>query len=265
METGLKGKKVLVTGSTMGIGKGIAEGFIKEGTRVIINGRTSPKVQDTVAEFRAKYPGADISGIAADLTKLEEANRLYDEATKTGPLDVLVNNVGIFPVVPFEEITDEQWFHVFDVNIMSCVRLCRRALPDMLKANSGHIILISSEAAYRPNKDLIHYCMTKAAQINLARGMAELTRGTKVTVNSVLPVTTWTEGIEEYLTSLAKRDGISLEQAKINYFKTGNDSPSLLQRFLTVEEIASATIFAASNPAVNGGAILADSGVLRTI
>jgi NAD(P)-dependent dehydrogenase (short-subunit alcohol dehydrogenase family) len=265
MDTGLKGKKVLVTGSTSGLGYGIADAFIQEGSRVIINSGTEKNVTAAVKRLKEKYKNADITGITADLTKLAYVNRLYDEATRDGKLDVLVNNVGIFPVVPFAEITDEQWFHIFDVNVMSNVRLCRRALPDMLKANSGKIILISSEAGFRPNKDLIHYCMTKAAQLNLARGMAELTRGTKVTVNSVLPVTTWTEGIEKYLMSIAKRDSVSLEQAKINYFKSGNDSPSLLQRFLTVEEVAKTALFAAYNDGINGSSIAIDAGVTRVI
>lgn len=265
MDTGLKGKKVLVTGSTSGLGYGIAEAFIQEGSKVIINSGTEKNVKAAVKRLQEKYKNADVTGITADLTKLADVNRLYDEATRDGKLDVLVNNVGIFPVVPFAEITDEQWFHIYDVNVMSNVRLCRKALPDMLKANSGKIILISSEAGFRPNKDLIHYCVTKAAQLNLARGMAELTRGTKVTVNSVLPVTTWTEGIEKYLTSIAKRDGVTLEQAKINYFKSGNDSPSLLQRFLTVEEVAKTVIFAAYNDGINGSSIAIDAGVTRVI
>ncbi len=265
METGLKGKKVLVTGSTSGLGFGIADMFLGEGARVIVNSDKEKNVSAAVARLKAKYPKADVKGITADLTKLADANRLYDEATKDGRIDIMVNNVGIFPVVPFEQITDDQWFHIFDVNIMTSVRLCRRALPDMLKANSGKIILISSEAGFRPNKDLIHYCMTKAAQLNLARGMAELTRGTRVTVNSVLPVTTWTEGIEKYLTSIAERDHVSLEQAKINYFKSGNDAPSLLQRFLTVEEVAKAVLFAAFDDGVNGASIAIDAGVTRVI
>jgi NAD(P)-dependent dehydrogenase (short-subunit alcohol dehydrogenase family) len=265
MDTKVKGKKVLVTGSTSGLGYGIADLFAAEGARVIVNSDTAKNVAAAVKKLQEKHRGADVTGLTADLTKLADANRLYDEATKDGKLDILVCNVGIFPVVPFEQITDEQWFHIFDVNIMSNVRLCRRALPDMLKANAGKIVLISSEAAYRPNKDLIHYCMTKAGQLNLARGMAELTRGTKVTVNSVLPVTTWTEGIEKYLTSIAERDHVSLEQAKINYFKSGNDAPSLLQRFLSVEEIAQGVLFAAYNDGVNGSAISVDAGVTRVI
>ncbi len=265
MDTQMKGKKVLVTGATQGIGKGIAEAFIKEGAKVIINSKTPAKVEATAAELREKYSGAQVTGIAADLGKAEEADRLYDAAISDGPLDVLINNVGIFAVIPFEQITEEQWFEIFNVNIMSGVRLCRRALPNMLKRDAGSIVFIASEAAFRPNKDLIHYCATKGAQINLARGLAELTRGTRVTVNSVSPVTTWTEGVEGYLMSLAKRDGISLEEAKVNYFRQGNDSPSLLQRFLTVEEIAGAVVFAASNAAMNGVNILADAGVLRTI
>lgn len=265
MDTGLKGKKVLVTGSTAGLGKGIAEAFAKEGSKVIINSRSKDKVNSVVIELQEKYKDAVITGIAADLCKAEDANLLYEEATKDGKLDILVNNVGVSPFVPFQDITDEQWFDIFNSNVMSMVRLCRRALPDMLKANSGKIINISSEAGYRPNGDLVHYSTTKSAILGLSRAMAELTKGTRVTVNSVLPVTTWTPGVEKYLQSLADRDGVTLEAAKINYFKTGNDSPSLLQRFLTVEEVANTVLFAAYNDGVNGNSILIDAGVIRHI
>ncbi|UKS24503.1 SDR family oxidoreductase [Paenibacillus sp. HWE-109] len=265
MDTGLKGKKVLVTGSTTGIGKGIVEAFAQEGADVILNGSVEERVNKAVIDLQAKYKDVKISGIAANLAIPEEADRLYDEASEDGQLDLLVNNLGIFPVKPFAEITDDDWYHIWNVNVMSTVRLCRRALPDMLRANSGKIININSEAGFRPNGDLVHYSTTKSALLGLSRAMAELTKGSKVTVNSVLPVTTWTPGIETYLQGYAERGGISLEQAKINYFKEGNDSTSLLQRFLTVEEVAKTVIFAACNDGVNGNSILIDAGVIRHI
>lgn len=265
MDLGLKDKKVLVTGSTSGVGKGIAEAFIQEGARVIITSYLEKEVTDTVKAFKEKYKDALIEGVVGDLSKLEEANKLYDEVTKDGSLDILVNNLGIYPVKAFEDITDEEWYNIFNFNVMTMVRLCRKTLPDMLKANSGKIINISSEAGLRPNKDLVHYSTTKAAILGLTRGMAETTKGSKVTVNSVLPVTTWTEGIAKYFEELAKKNGNSIEQEKINYFQNGNDKDSLLQRFVTVEEVAKTVLFAAANDGVNGNSILIDAGVIKHI
>ena len=211
MDTGLSGKKVLVTGSTAGLGFGIAEAFAQEGSRVIINSGTEKNVKAVVLGLQAKYTNAQISGITADLTKLGDVNRLYDQATRDGKLDILVNNVGICPVVPFAEITDEQWFHIFDVNVMSSVRLCRRALPDMLKANSGKIILISSEAGLRPNKEIIHYCMTKAALLNLARGMSMVLdwhRPVKIFIETKHPVR-YGSLVESKVLALLHRFGIA--------------------------------------------------------
>jgi len=265
MDTGLRGKKVMITGSTSGIGRGIAEAFAREGARVVVNGSSAERVERAVAELKAQFPEAAVSGVAADLSLAKEAERLYGEAVRDGPLDILVNNVGIYPVKRFEEITDDDWFEIWNMNVMSTVRLCRRALPDMLRANSGKIININSEAGLRPNGDLVHYSATKSALLGFSRAIAELTKGSRVTVNSVLPVTTWTPGIENYLRSLAERKGIDLEQAKIDYFRSGNDSTSLLQRFLTVEEVAKTVIFAACNDGVNGNSILIDAGVIRHI
>ncbi|MBP2034030.1 NAD(P)-dependent dehydrogenase (short-subunit alcohol dehydrogenase family) [Clostridium algifaecis] len=265
MDMGLLNKKVLITGSTSGVGKGIAEAFIKEGARVVVTSYLEKEVIDTVKEFKDKYTEALVEGVVGDLSKLEDANKLYDEVTKDGPIDILVNNLGIYPVKPFEQITDEEWYHIFNINVMSIVRLCRRALPDMLKINSGKIINISSEAGLRPNGDLIHYSTTKSAILGLSRGLAETTKGSKVTVNSVLPVTTWTEGIAKYFEELAKKNGNSVEQEKINYFQNGNDRDSLLQRFLTTEEVAKTVLFAATNDGINGNSILIDAGVIKHI
>lgn len=265
METGLKGKKVLITGSTLGIGNAIAHAFLDEGAQVIINGRTEESVDKVVKEIKASHPNREVRGIAADLGSLEGANALYDEATKDGKLDILVNNVGIYGVVPFLEISDEEWFNIFNINVMSIVRLARRALPDMLEADSGKIINIGSEAGIRVNSDMTHYSTTKSACLGLTKSLAEMTKGTRVTVNSILPTATLTPGVKDYLETIAERDGITLEQAKINYFTKGTDSGSLLQRFLTVEEVAMTVIFAAANNGINGNNILIDAGVIKHI
>jgi len=263
LETGLKGKKVLITGSTLGIGHAIALAFLDEGAKVIINGRNKEQVDIVVKEMQQSHPGSEVSGIAADLSSLEGANGLYDEATKDGKLDVLVNNVGIYGVVPFVEISDEEWFNIYNVNVMSIVRLSRRALPDMLEANTGKIINIGSEAGIRVNSDMAHYSTSKAACLALTKSLAEMTKGTRVTVNSILPTATMTPGVKDYLETIAARDGITLEQAKINYFANGTDAGSLLQRFLTVEEVAMTVIFAAANNGINGNNILIDAGVIK--
>ncbi len=265
LETGLKGKNVLVTGSTLGIGNAIAQAFLEEGANVIINGRSKEHVDQVVQFMQARYPHSEVRGVAADLSTLEGANRLYDEAVNGGKLDVLVNNVGIYGVVPFTEITDEDWFHIFNVNVMSIVRMSRRALPDMLAANSGKIINIGSEAGIRVNSDMAHYSTTKSACLGLTKALAELTKGTRVTVNRILPAATMTAGVLEYLETIAKRDGITMEEAQINYYKHGTDSGSLLQRFLTVEEVAMTVISTAANSGINGNNILIDAGVIKHI
>ena len=148
---------------------------------------------------------------------------------------------------------------------MSMVRLCRLMLPDMLARNSGKIINIASEAGLRPNHDMVHYSATKSCMIGLSRGLAEITKGSKVTVNSILPVATWTEGVAEYIQSIADRDGCTKEEAMRDYYITGQDRDSLIQRFLTVEEVAMTVLFAAVNDGVNGNAILIDGGTIKHI
>lgn len=205
MELNMSGKRVLITGSTSGIGRGIAESFIKEGANVIINSYLESEVESTINELQIKYPNAKIEGIIADLSIEEDCNRLYELVYKNGNLDILVNNIGIYPVTPFFDISDEEWNHVWNMNVMSAVRMCRNVLPKMLIDNNGVIINISSEAGLRPNPDLVHYSVTKSALIGLSRALAELTKGTEVRVNSVLPVTTWTPGIKKYFEDIAKK------------------------------------------------------------
>ena len=183
MELNLKGEVVLITGSTSGIGKEIAKGFARGGARVVINGRFENKVKVVSKEF-SQY--GKVSGVAADVSSAEGVEHLFTEATKIGEVDALVNNVGIFEVKAFEDVTDDDWFHYFNVNVMSAVRLSRKILPGMLKRKTGSIIMIASEAGVKPMPEMIHYSVTKTALIGLARGLAELTTGTNVSVNSVL-------------------------------------------------------------------------------
>ncbi len=265
MDTRMKHKNVLVTGSTAGIGKGIAALFAAEGANVFINGRHTDLVSAVCEELARSFPDVRIRGYAADLAKPDEADGLYDACTLHGPLDVLVNNAGIYAAVPFEQITDEQWLHIFNVNVLSCVRLCRRALPDMLQRDSGKIINISSESALRPRGDMAHYSATKSCMVGLTRALAETTKGTNVTVNSVLPGVTWTEGVEAEVTQTASKDGVPLEEAKKAYFTTGNSAASLINRFLTVEEVAQAVLMTVCNDGMSGSAVLIDGGVIRHI
>jgi short-subunit dehydrogenase len=265
MDTGLKGKKVLITGASRGLGKGFADGFAKEGCDVIINSRSEERIQSVARELQAKHPDVKISAIAADLINLEECDRLYEEASKDGQIDILINNVGIFYLADFFKLTDEEWLNILNINVMSNVRLCRRALSDMLKRNSGKIIVMASEAGYRPNPDYVHYSTTKSALLGFTRAVAELTKGTKVTVNSICPVSTWTEGVAEFQQSLAEKHGLSLEDQKKNYLTMGQDNTSLIQRFASVEEVTMSVILIAANDAINGNNVLIDGGVIKHI
>lgn len=265
MNLNMTGKRVLVTGSTSGIGIGIAESFIKEGANVIINSYLESEVKSALHELQSKYPNSIIDGIVADLSIEDDCNRLYEQACANGNLDVLVNNIGIYPITPFSDITDEEWNHIWNINVMTAVRMCRNTLPKMLKENKGVIINISSEAGLRPNPDLVHYSVTKAALIGLSRALAELTKGTEVRVNSVLPVTTWTPGIKKYFEDIAKQESCTLETAIEGYFKTGNDKDSLIQKFVTIEQVANTVLFVAGNDGINGNSVLIDGGVIKHI
>ena len=265
MKTGLEGKKVLITGSTSGLGRGIAELFAEEGALVIVNGRKQETVDKVCREIAAKIPTAKLKGIAADVSDPKDVQTLYEKSSEGGPIDILINNTGIYFVKKFDEITDEEWFHIFNVNVMSMVRLCRLVLPEMLARNSGKIINMTSEAGLRPNGNMVHYSATKSCMIGLSRGLAENTKGTKVTVNSVLPVATWTEGVADYIQSIADRDGCTKEEAMKSYYVTGQDRDSLIQRFLSVDEVAKTVLFVAINDGVNGNAVLIDGGTIKHI
>lgn len=263
MDLGIRGRTALVTGSTAGIGFAIAAALAREGANVVVNGRTPERTEEAVSRIRELHRAATISGAAADLGTADGAQRLV-AAVPT--VDILVNNVGIFEPVPFEQITDEQWFEIFEVNVMSGVRLARAYLPAMRTANWGRVVFISSESGLQIPTEMIHYGMTKTAQLAISRGLAESLMGTGVTVNAVLPGPTWSEGVEEFIEGLARRQGTDVAAVQREFFHTARPS-SILQRFATPDEVAEmvAYVCSACASATTGAALRVDGGVVRAI
>jgi NAD(P)-dependent dehydrogenase (short-subunit alcohol dehydrogenase family) len=263
MKIDLSGKTALVTGSTSGIGHAIAKGLAATGASVVVNGRTQAKVDAVVAALAKAVAGAKVRGIAADVSTAAGCKALVAALPQ---VDILINNAGIFEPKGFFEIPDEDWSRFFDVNVMSGVRLARAYLPDMLKRNWGRIVFISSESALNIPKEMIHYGTTKTAQLAVSRGLAEMTRGTAVTVNSVLPGPTMSEGVETFVKDLAKQHGQSVEEAASLFVKQFRPT-SLLQRFASVEEIANMVVYISSKEAsaTNGAALRAEGGIIQTI
>jgi NAD(P)-dependent dehydrogenase (short-subunit alcohol dehydrogenase family) len=259
----LNGKTALVTGSTAGIGLAIAKSLASEGAHVYVNGRTQERVDSAVAEVRKQAPKAQVSGIVADFSGAAGADAVI---SKLGAVDVLVNNVGIFEPKPFVDIPDADWYRLFEVNVMSGVRLSRAYLPGMLKKNWGRIIFISSESGVQIPVEMVHYGMTKTAQIAIARGIAESVAGTGVTANSVLVGPTESEGVGVFVEALAKQQNKTKAQIEKEFFQHARPS-SLLKRFGTVEETASLVTYLAGevSSATNGAAVRADGGVVRAI
>ncbi|WP_299792973.1 SDR family oxidoreductase [uncultured Marivita sp.] len=261
MDLGLKDKLVLVTGSGSGIGKATARVYLLEGARVIVHGLTDAEVAACVDDLT---PFGNVKGIAADLTKTSDATALADFARAQGDVDVLVNNVGIFSVKPFEDLTDDDWIHYFNINVLSAVRMSRIFLPAMLKRGEGSIINMASEAGVKPLPQMVHYSVTKTAMLGLTRGMAELTKGTKVRVNSILPGPTWTEGVEAYFDGLANQKGAPLDTIIDNYFKS-DEPTSLIQRFVQPDEVARMIVTISASTASNGAAHRIEGGIVRNI
>lgn len=261
MDLGLKDKLVLVTGSGSGIGKATAQAYLEEGARLIVHGLTDEEVSACVDDLSQL---GSVEGIAADLTNSGDATKLAEFAQARGNIDVLVNNVGIFSVKPFEDLTDDDWMHYFNINVMSAVRMSRIFLPAMLKRGEGSIINMASEAAVKPLPQMVHYSVTKTAMLGLTRGMAELTKGTKVRVNSILPGPTWTEGVEAYFDGLAEQKGEPLDVIVDNYFKT-DEPTSLIQRFVQPDEVARMIVTISASTASNGAAHRIEGGIVRNI
>jgi NAD(P)-dependent dehydrogenase (short-subunit alcohol dehydrogenase family) len=263
MDLELNGKSALVTGSTAGIGFAIAKGLAREGARVIINGRSDERVNGAIDAIKKIHGSAEIEGFVGDLSLADESEKLtacYSE------LDILINNLGIFEPKPFGEISDQDWVRFFMVNVLSGVRLSRFYLPRMLKQDWGRIIFISSESALQIPAEMIHYGMTKTAQLAVSRGLAELTAGTGVTVNAVLPGPTASEGVTEFVDRFARQANQSAAEFEKQFFEKVRPS-SLLKRFASTEEVANLVVYVASaaSSATNGAALRADGGVVRAI
>jgi NAD(P)-dependent dehydrogenase (short-subunit alcohol dehydrogenase family) len=260
MNIDLSGKTALVTGSTSGIGHAIAKGFAEAGADVLVNGRTQSRVDEAVAKLSSVGMAR---GIAADVSTAEGCKALL---AAVPDVDILVNNTGIFEPKDFFEIPDEDWNRFFNVNVMSGIRLSRGYMPGMLKRDWGRIVFIASESALMIPKEMIHYGMTKTAQLAISRGLAELTRGTAVTVNSVLPGPTMSEGVKTFVQDLAKQNGQSVDTAAANFIREHRPT-SLIQRFASVDEIANMVVYVASKQAsaTNGAALRAEGGLVPTI
>jgi NAD(P)-dependent dehydrogenase (short-subunit alcohol dehydrogenase family) len=263
MDLGLNGKSVLVTGSTAGIGFAAARRFAAEGASVIVNGRTADRVAGAVAAIAKEIPGARVRGVAGDVSNEIGVRAVTDAVAH---VDVLVNNAGIFEPKPFEDISDADWLRFFETNVMSGIRLSRYYLPGMLARDWGRILFVSSESALQIPVEMIHYGMTKTAQLAVARGLAERTRGTGVTVNSVLPGPTRSEGVGDFVKALAREQTKTEAQVEKEFFIHARPS-SLIGRFATPDEIANLIVYTGSAcaSATTGAALRVDGGVVRSI
>jgi NAD(P)-dependent dehydrogenase (short-subunit alcohol dehydrogenase family) len=257
----LSGKRAIVTGSTAGIGFAIARGLAGSGSAVVINGRSEKRVDAALSQLRKEFPKAKIDGVAADLSV-----GVADFIKRAGEADILVNNLGIFEPKPFAEITDADWHRFFDTNVMSGIRLSRHYLPPMVTRGWGRIVFISSESALNIPAEMIHYGMTKTAQLAVSRGLAESVAGSGVTVNAVLPGPTRSEGVADFFGKMAKDQGVSQEAMEKDFIAKHRPS-SIIKRLATPEEVANMVVYVCSKEAsaTTGAALRVDGGVVRGI
>jgi NAD(P)-dependent dehydrogenase (short-subunit alcohol dehydrogenase family) len=263
MDLQLNGKTALVSGSTLGIGFAIASTLAREGATVIVNGRTQARVDETIARITKDNPNAKLRGAAGDLATVQG----IESVAKSFPdVDILVNSLGAFEAKSFFDITDADWQHMWDTNVMAGVRLSRQYMRGMLGRNWGRIIFISSEAALNPSGATLHYGVTKTALLGLSRGLAELTVGTAITVNAVLPGPTRTEAMDDWLKGLAQQKGLTLAEAEKDYFDTERPA-SLIRRFADPSEIAALVAYVASplSAVTNGASLRAEGGIIHSI
>lgn len=263
MDLQLNGKRALVTGSTAGIGFAIACELAREGAAVVLNGRDAARVARAVQRLQALVPGADARGTAADLSTAEGCGLLAQDCAG---VDILVNNFGIFDPLPFEAIGDGEWQRFFDANVMSGVRLARALLPAMQAAGWGRVVFINSESGVNPPTEMLHYGMSKAAQLSVSRGLAQHCAGTGVTVNAVLPGPTKTEGVGAFFAKLAAEQGVDLAEAERRFFAQARPT-SLLRRFIDPSEVAALVAYVCSprSAATNGAALRVEGGILSSI
>ncbi|BES70442.1 SDR family oxidoreductase [Marinobacter nanhaiticus D15-8W] len=263
MHISLKGKTALLTGSTKGIGFAAAKGLAEAGAAVVVNGRTQEAVDKAVSSIRESVSGADVKGVAANAGTADGCNAIFDAVPDC---DILVNNVGIFGPKDFFEITDDEWQQMFDINVMSGVRLARGYLPKMKDRGWGRVVFLSSESGLNMPPEMLHYGFSKTAVLGISRGLAKIMSATGVTVNSVLPGPTLSEGVASMLQDDVKERGVSLEEAGRDFVKAHRPS-SILQRPATVEEVANMIIYACSEQAsaTTGAALRVDGGVVDSI
>lgn len=259
MDLGLQGKKALVTGSTGGIGFAIAKMLAQEGATVYVNGRTEERVKDALKQIHSDNAKAAVG----DLAHAEGVSTLLRMLPE---VDILINNLGIYEVKAFDQITDEDWMRIFEVNVLSGIRLSRAYFSSMKAKNWGRIVFISSESGVNIPSEMIHYGVTKTAQLAVARGLSELTAGTAVTVNSVLPGPTFSEGVKDFISDMAKSQNKTMEQIEREFFLNVRPS-SLIKRFATADEVAALVAFVCSvqAAAINGAALRVEGGVVRSI
>lgn len=263
MDLQLFGQSAVVTGSTAGIGFAIARSLASEGVAVTLNGRTEAGVSEAVQRLKTLLPQATVTGVAADLGTAAGCDRLAPLCARA---DILVNNLGIYAPGEFAFTSDEVWCRFFDVNVLSGVRLSRAALPAMLRRGHGRIVFISSESGINPPPEMVHYGMTKAAQLSISRGLAEQTTGTGVTVNAVLPGPTRTEGSAAFMEKLAREQALPMAEVERRYFASDRPS-SLIRRFIEPDEVGATVTFLCSPlaAATNGAAVRVDGGVVRSM
>jgi NAD(P)-dependent dehydrogenase (short-subunit alcohol dehydrogenase family) len=262
MDMQLMGKRAFVSGSTQGIGYAIARALLAEGSAVVVNGRTAARVQQAVERLREEFPGAAVSGLAADFEDAEQVEQLV---ASMGGVDILVNNVGLFEVKTFDDLSETDWQRYFTVNVMSGVRLTRHVLSGMLANGWGRVIFIGSESGVNIPADMVHYGVTKAGMLALSNGLAKLTRGTEVTVNTILGGPTYSDGVAHSVSEIALAQAMEADQLKAAII-AGNQT-TLLERFIEPDEIANLAVYLASprSSATNGAALRADGGVLTTM
>ncbi|CAM4114503.1 SDR family NAD(P)-dependent oxidoreductase [Flavobacterium weaverense] len=263
MDLKLKGKSAFISGSTQGIGFAIAQQLLAEGVSVTINGRQKLKTEQAKDKLQNQFPDADISAIFADFTNKDDIENLLQKLTD---IDILINNVGIFEIEEFQNIQDKDWYKYFEINVMSSVRLSRHFLPGMQNRNWGRIIFISSESGVNVPENMIHYGMTKAAISAIANGISKLTKGTEITVNTILAGPTYSDGVSKVVEQIAGAQNIEIEQMKNAIIQQSNPH-LLIQRFIAPNEIANLASYLSSplSIATNGASLRADSGALKII
>jgi NAD(P)-dependent dehydrogenase (short-subunit alcohol dehydrogenase family) len=259
----LTGRRAVITGSTAGIGRATAEGLARAGASVVINGRGSERVNKALQEMRQAFPGRDISGVAADLSTAEGSEAFLAQAPDA---DILVNNLGTAWPKPFADLTDDDWLKIFQINVMSGVRMTRHYLPQMVRQGWGRVVFVSSESAVNVPKEMIDYGMTKTAQLAISRGLAESVAGTGVTINAVLPGPTRSEILSNWMTAQSQAEGVTIEEAEQAFLKA-NRPTTLIQRFAATDEVANMIVYLCSeqSSATTGAALRVDGGVVRFI